>query len=205
MHTFDDIEVSRPELAKSYLGLLAAQPGRPLALFAARRFGKTYFLDRDLTPAAQAAGLVAVCADVRLHKAAPLAAINHALAEALDDIDIPAGALRWLARTPVRKVGALGASQEVGDAAERRPLPNELHQLPQHLTEKDQGMITGNIRRRSTRSGTSSGPASGISRRPRCSPSSSRSSRFCTPVWSGNSALMTRLPSDQYRDAGPAG
>lgn len=125
MHTFDDIEVSRPELAKSYLGLLAAQPGRPLALFAARRVGKTYFLDRDLTPAAQAAGLVAVYADVWLHKAAPLAAINHALEEALDDIVIPAGALGRLARTPVRKVGALGASLEVGDAPERRPLPGE--------------------------------------------------------------------------------
>ncbi len=31
MHAFDDIEVSRRELAKSYLGLLAAQPGRAQA------------------------------------------------------------------------------------------------------------------------------------------------------------------------------
>lgn len=30
METFDDIEVRRPDLAKSYLSLLAAQPGRPL-------------------------------------------------------------------------------------------------------------------------------------------------------------------------------
>lgn len=125
MPTFDDIEVSRPELAKSYLGLLAAQPGRPLALFAPRRVGKTWFLDRDLMPAAQAAGLVAVYADVWLHKAAPLTAINHALEEALDDVAVPAGALGRLARTPVRRLAALGASLEVGDAPERRPLPGE--------------------------------------------------------------------------------
>ena len=58
MRTFDDIEIRRPELAKSYLGLLMAQPGRPIALFAPRRVGKTYFLDGDLTPAAQAMGLL---------------------------------------------------------------------------------------------------------------------------------------------------
>ena len=48
--TFDDIEVRRPALAQGYLSLLAAQPGRPLALFALRRVGKTFFLDHDLAP-----------------------------------------------------------------------------------------------------------------------------------------------------------
>ena len=56
MKTFDDIEVRRPALAKSYLGLIHAQPGRPLAMFAPRRVGKTYFLDHDLAPAARQAG-----------------------------------------------------------------------------------------------------------------------------------------------------
>ena len=51
--TFDDIEVLRPRLAKSYLELLEAQPGRPLAMFAPRRVGKTFFLDHDLAPAAR--------------------------------------------------------------------------------------------------------------------------------------------------------
>ena len=140
MDSFDDIEIRRPELAKSYLGLLAAQPGRPIALFAPRRVGKTYFLDRDLTPAARKAGFVPVYADVWLHKSVPLAAINHALEEALDDVTVPSGALRRLARTPVRKVAALGASLEVGNAPERRPLPNEselrLDTLTVRLAEK---------------------------------------------------------------------
>jgi len=53
MKTFDEVEVRRPALAKSYLGLISAQPGRSLAMFAPRRVGKTYFLDHDLAPAAR--------------------------------------------------------------------------------------------------------------------------------------------------------
>lgn len=125
MASFDDVEIRRPALAKSYIGLLTAQPGRPIALFAPRRVGKTYFLNHDMAPAGRKAGFVPVYADVWLHKSVPLAAINHALEEALDDVTVPSGALGRLARTPVRKVAALGASLEVGNAPERRPLPNE--------------------------------------------------------------------------------
>jgi predicted AAA+ superfamily ATPase len=60
MKTFDDLEVRRPELARSYLELLKAQPGRPIALFAPRRVGKTFFLDQDLTPAARVSGFTPV-------------------------------------------------------------------------------------------------------------------------------------------------
>jgi hypothetical protein len=44
--------VRRPELARSYLELLKAQPGRPIALFAPRRVGKTFFLDQPNAPKA---------------------------------------------------------------------------------------------------------------------------------------------------------
>ncbi len=60
MKTFDEIEVRRPSLAQSYLALLDAQPGRPLALFAPRRVGKTFFLDHDLAPRATEAGILPV-------------------------------------------------------------------------------------------------------------------------------------------------
>jgi uncharacterized protein len=89
MKTFDDLEVRRPELAHSYLELLKAQPGRPIALFAPRRVGKTFFLDQDLTPAARASGFTPVYADIWLHRTSPLSAINHALEEALDDATVP--------------------------------------------------------------------------------------------------------------------
>jgi hypothetical protein len=68
MKTFDDLEVRRPELARSYLELLKSQPGRPIALFAPRRVGKTFFLDQDLTPAAVAIDITPVYADVWLHR-----------------------------------------------------------------------------------------------------------------------------------------
>jgi hypothetical protein len=124
MNKFDEVEVRRPAVAESYMALLAAQPGRPLALFAPRRVGKTYFLDHDLAPLARAAGKAPVYADLWLHKSAPLDAINHALEEALDDLSVPPGALGKLGKTTVRKVGALGASLELGDPPRRRALPD---------------------------------------------------------------------------------
>jgi uncharacterized protein len=123
MDTFDDIEVRRPDLAKSYLSLLRAQPGRPIALFAQRRVGKTFFLDHDLTPIAKKAGMLPVYADVWLQRTAPLDAINHALEEALDDASVPAGKVGRLAKTMVKKIGAAGASVELGDEPKRRALP----------------------------------------------------------------------------------
>lgn len=121
--TFDDIEVRRPALARSHLALIDAQPGRPLAMFAPRRVGKTFYLDHDLAPAARSAGWRPVYADLWLQKSAPLAAINHALEEALDDALVPTGAAGRLARTPVRKIAALGAALDLGDAPARRALP----------------------------------------------------------------------------------
>ncbi|MGB8857040.1 MAG: hypothetical protein WCC58_10270 [Burkholderiales bacterium] len=123
MADFDSMEIQRPQLARTYLQLLDAQPGRPLALFARRRVGKTFFLDRDLTLAAKQAGWVPVYADVWLHKTAPLDAINHALEEALDDATVPAGAVGKAAKTPVKKLGGFGASIEFGDEPKRRALP----------------------------------------------------------------------------------
>lgn len=125
MKTFDDLEVRRPELARSYLELLRAQPGRPIALFAPRRVGKTFFLDQDLTPAALAVGFTPVYADIWLHRTSPLSAINHALEEALDDATVPASSVGKVAKTLVKKVEALGAALEFGEEPKRRPMPSE--------------------------------------------------------------------------------
>ena len=123
MNTFDTVEVRRPDLARSYLSLLNAQPGRPIALFAPRRVGKTFFLDHDLAPIAKKAGLLPVYADMWLQRTAPLDAINHALEEALDDVTVPAGRTGKLAKTPVKKIGAASVSMELGDEPKRRALP----------------------------------------------------------------------------------
>ena len=121
--TFDEIEVHRPDLAQGYLALLRAQPGRPLAMFAPRRVGKTFFLDHDLTPVAREAGLLPVYADLWLQRSAPLEAINHSLEEAFDDITVPTGAAGKLAKMRVKKIGARGESLDLGDAPSRRTLP----------------------------------------------------------------------------------
>ena len=121
MKTFDQLHVARPVLAQGYLALLAGQPGRPLALFAPRRIGKTWFLKNDLTPAASAAGLLTVYADLWLHRGTPLDAINYALEEALDDVLIPAGPIGKIAQTPVKAI----AGVQFGDAPKRRALPDQ--------------------------------------------------------------------------------
>lgn len=123
--TFDQIAEHRPALAAGCLAMLDAQPGRPLAMFAPRRVGKTWFLDNDLAPAARAAGKLPVYADLWLQKAAPLEAINHALAEALDDALVPAGRAAKAARTVVKGVGVLGASLQLADEPARRALPDD--------------------------------------------------------------------------------
>ena len=121
--TFDQVAEQRPALAASCLALVDAQPGRPLAMFAPRRVGKTWFLDHDLAPAARAAGKRPVYADLWLQKAAPLEAINHALEEALDDALVPAGRIGKAAQTPVKSLGLLGAQLQLADAPARRALP----------------------------------------------------------------------------------
>lgn len=145
MQTFEELQVRRPQLAQGYLALLGAQPGRPLTLFAPRRVGKTFFLDNDLAPAAKAAGMLTVYADLWLHKAAPLDAVNHALEEALDDVMVPASRLGKAAKTPVKKVGALGFSVDLGDEPHRRALPEHpalrLDALVSRLARQHHGRI----------------------------------------------------------------
>ncbi|MFY7973649.1 MAG: hypothetical protein ACOVOT_04445 [Rubrivivax sp.] len=121
--SYDDIEVRRPDLARSYLALMQAQPGRPLAMFAPRRVGKTHFLDHDLAPAARALGWLPVYADLWLQRSAPLDAINHALEEALDDAQVAPTRMGRIAGTPVKKIGLLGAEVEIGEPPTRRALP----------------------------------------------------------------------------------
>lgn len=121
MKTFDSIHVRRPALAQGYLALLQSQSGRPIALFAGRRIGKTYFLQNDLISAGEKAGFLPVYADLWLNRGDAIQSINHALEEALDDIRIPGGSVGRIAKTPVRKI----AGVEFGDEPARRPLPED--------------------------------------------------------------------------------
>jgi len=121
MKTFDDIQINRPALAKAYLTLLQSQPGRPLALFAPRRIGKTYFLHNDLAPAAESSGFLTVYADLWLQRGLPLETINYALEEALDDAVVPKGVIGRIAKTPVKAIAGI----QFGEEPKRRALPEQ--------------------------------------------------------------------------------
>ena len=76
-------------------------------------------------------------ADIWLHRTSPLSAINRALEEALDDATVPTSAVGKAAKTPVKKIGALGAALELGDEPKRRALlkidKSLCRQVPQQL------------------------------------------------------------------------
>jgi hypothetical protein len=113
---------ARPRLAQHYLSLLVDGPGDPIALVGQRRIGKTTFLLNDLLPTAANRGFLPIYIDVWQHRADVLEAINYALQEAIDDLDVPDSKVGRRLKTIVKKVGLGGASMELGEEpARRRP------------------------------------------------------------------------------------
>jgi len=74
----------RPALAKTYLDTLNAGLVTSTTIFAPRRAGKTSFLRKDLTPAAQAAGYTVVYADLWQTKLSPGISLVNAMEQALE-------------------------------------------------------------------------------------------------------------------------
>jgi uncharacterized protein len=112
----------RPALAHSILSLLTAGTGDPVALVGERRIGKTSLVLNELIPAAAAQGFVPVYIDLFQQRARPLTAINYALQEAIDELEVPASTVGKRLRTNVKKIGLVGASIELGaEPARRRP------------------------------------------------------------------------------------
>ena len=93
------------------------------ACSARSRAGPSPCLHPDLSPIAKREGMLPVYADVWLPRAAPLDSINHALEAAPDNVTVPAVKVDKLARTPLKKIAAAGASLEFGDEPKRRALP----------------------------------------------------------------------------------
>lgn len=110
----------RPELAERIMSLLMEGPGDPLALVGERRIGKTSHLLFELIPLAEKRGFVPVYIDVYQHRAKPLAAINYALQEALDDVEVPHSATGRRLKTTVKRIGVGAASLELGDEPSRK-------------------------------------------------------------------------------------
>jgi hypothetical protein len=112
----------RPELAERILTLLLEGPGDPVALVGERRIGKTSLLLQELIPLAEKRGLLPVYVDIYQHRADPLAAINYALQEAIDDLAVPDSTIGKRLKTPLKKISLASAGLELGEApARRRP------------------------------------------------------------------------------------
>lgn len=115
MTTFEDLYYARPGLAQAYLAELSGRLARPLALYGRRRVGKTAFLQQDLTPAAKDSGFTAIYVDFWTLREDPLATVEFELKDALDDARIPAGRIGKIAKTKVRRLGAV----EFGESPSR--------------------------------------------------------------------------------------
>jgi hypothetical protein len=102
----DPWHFARPELAQAYLqtfdlGLVSAK-----ALFAKRRFGKSEFLEKDLIPAAQAAGYLTAYVNLWDNREHPAAALLDAVGRVTEPKGL-AKLLKGLHR-PVKSVKASG-------------------------------------------------------------------------------------------------
>ncbi len=109
--------LNRPELAERLAQRAKAK--ERIALFGPRQTGKTSLLREEVIPLVESAGMVAAYIECWADKSDPLGSINYALQKALDNLRVvPAGLKRTL-KTPVKKIGVVGASIDLGDAPKR--------------------------------------------------------------------------------------
>ena len=111
---------ARPALALRIMSLMMDGPGDPLALVGERRIGKTSLLLFELMQLARQQGLLPVYVDVYQHRADPLAAINYALQEAIDDLAVADSTIGRRLKTTIKKIGLASTVLELGDQPSRR-------------------------------------------------------------------------------------
>jgi len=110
---------SRPQLAQSLARRLIAH--ERFAMFGPRQTGKTTLLRDEVMPELVKAGVLPVYIECWADRSDPLASINYALQRELSNIEVPKSGVKRAAKTPVKKLGALGMSVEFGDDARRTP------------------------------------------------------------------------------------
>lgn len=108
----------RPKLARA-LGDRLLRHER-IAMFGPRQTGKTTLLRDEVIPYVHKRGGLAVYIDCWMDMDDPLQGINYALQKALDGLSVkPRGLLR-AGSAPVRKLGLLGASIDLGEPPKRQ-------------------------------------------------------------------------------------
>ena len=91
-----------------------------IAMFGPRQTGKTTLLRDEVIPYVESRGCLAVYIDCWMDMDDPLQGINYALQKALDGLSVKPRGLRRAGSTPVRKVGVMGASLDLGDPPRRQ-------------------------------------------------------------------------------------
>jgi uncharacterized protein len=123
-HLDENWYFARPALAEAQLASLNIGTGDPVALIGDRRIGKTTFLLKDLLPAAQSKGYQTIYIDLWANKSNLLSAVSTPLELSLEQVTLPASKLMRALKTPIKKLGAAGASLELGDKLEQKR-PND--------------------------------------------------------------------------------
>lgn len=128
----------RPNLARAYLDLLNTGLANSTTIFAPRRTGKTEFLRRDLTPAAEKAGYRVVYADLWQTQQSPGVALVRALEVACEPRSLFERIGATL-KTPVRavkgkaEVAGTKVEGEVSLEVEKKTLVDQALQLDQYI------------------------------------------------------------------------
>lgn len=104
-------------LAQAYLAQLGAGVVTSTSIFAPRRTGKTVFLRKDLTPAAEAAGYRVAYVDLWQTTVSPALAIVRGLEEALEPRNLRERAAAKL-REPIKKLKMKGSVGDLKGEAE---------------------------------------------------------------------------------------
>ena len=91
-----------------------------IAMFGPRQTGKTTLLRDEVIPHVQSRGAVAVYIDCWMDMDDPLQGINYALQKALEGLSVKPRGARRTGSTPVKRLGVMGASIDLGDPPKRQ-------------------------------------------------------------------------------------
>ncbi len=129
----DPWHYARPELAASYLKVFDIGLTSARGLFAKRRMGKSEFLEKDLIPAAQAAGYLTAYLNLWDARDNPLPALVGVLGKAM----APRGWAKFVQRlnTPLKKVKASGKVPGLAEGALEAELTDPSGQSAPPLSE----------------------------------------------------------------------
>ncbi len=106
-----------------------------IAMFGPRQTGKTTLLRDEVIPYVQSRGAIAVYIDCWMDMDDPLQGINYALQKALEGLSVQPRGMKRTGSTPVKRLGVMGASIDLGDPPKRQTPDRPALMLDSLLTQ----------------------------------------------------------------------